>query len=96
MKDQIRHRSPLPPAENRPKSISVPYLFMSSFSDVEDFSLEREHAVMISADHGKAGNRQGFGGISLRQDESAEIGILRPRVVGVFQFCHSFQLRVLF
>ena len=64
-------------------------LLVSGFSHVQQFSLQREHAVLVPTDDTQSGYGQRFGRISFRQNQSAVDGILGAGVVGVIQFRDS-------
>ena len=58
---------------------------MRGLPDVEQFTLEREDAVAISADHSQPTDGQSFGRVALSQDQCAVLRVARAGVVGVLQ-----------
>ena len=64
---------------------STTHLSVRGLPDVEQFTLEREDAVAISADHSQPTHGQSFGRVALRQDQCAVLRVARAGVVGVLQ-----------
>ena len=52
-------------------------------------ALEREHAVVMTADDGQPSNRQRVGTVTLREDERALVGVAAAGAVGVVEFWNA-------
>ena len=61
------------------------HLSVRRLSDVEQFPLEREDAVAVSANHSQPAHGQSFGRVALSQDQRAVLRVARAGVVGVLQ-----------
>ena len=70
------------------------YLFMRSFSNIEQFTPEREHPVSISANHTEASNSQRFGWVSFSQNQSTITRVFCAGIIGVIQFWNPFKFRM--
>ena len=70
-------------------------LLVGGFADVEQFTLERENAVLVATDDTQSGDGQRFGRVSFRQDQRAVDRVLGSGVVGVLQFGDALELGVL-
>ena len=64
---------------------------MRSFANVEHFTPQRKHAVLVPADDGQPGDRKGFGRISLGEDQRTVGGIASSCVVGVVEFRYAWE-----
>ena len=53
------------------------YLFCRGFADIENFAAQREDAVSVATDNSQTGDSQGFGAVSLRQNQRAGVRVLR-------------------
>ena len=68
-------------------------LFVRSFANIEEFTLEREDPISVSADDSETGDGQSLRRISLRQNQRAIARVFRSGVVGVIQFGDTLQYR---
>ena len=71
-------------------------LFVRSFANIEEFTLEWEDAISVSADDPETGDGQRLGRISLRQNQSAVTRVLRPGVVRVVQLGNACRNNIAF
>ena len=68
-------------------------LFVRSFANIEEFTLEWEDAISVSADDPETGDGQSLGRISLSQYQRAIARVFRPGVVCVIQFGDTLKYR---
>jgi len=65
------------------------YLLMTGFAHIKQLSAQWKNSIVITSNHAKASNCQGFGRISLSQNQSATARILCAGLVGILKLCNT-------